>query len=287
MKKTITISILTIFCLALMATCLVACNFSIAGSFQTTNHTVADFDKIDIDVDISNVEIKFDDNAQYGVVCYEPKALKHSVKVENNTLYISSKADIKVVGVTKAPKVTVCLKKANLSSIIVDTDTGSITLERGFTVVDAQLDTDTGSINCSAVISNNLEASTDTGSIKATEIGDSNAVHVTTDTGKILLKDFNCTSVVADNNTGDIELSNVISESLNLTTDTGDVKLTRSDGTQGIVITTDTGDISGTIGKGKNFSTNTDTGNINVPAADGDILVILKTNTGDIDINFF
>lgn len=283
MKKT-TIIIATIFVLTLVATCLAGCGLVYAGDFHITNHTVAEFNSINIDTDITDIEIKVDNNAEYGVVCYETDKIAHIVRVDNNTLYISSKApNLNLIGVTKTPKVTVYLKESQYNNLYIDTDTGKISVAKNISFDMVELSSDTGSIEYNATVTNKIKAETDTGKIKIDGIGNCNSVKLDSDTGAISTSNFVTKSLNIDLDTGKTTISNVKADEVSVSSSTGDVELDRLESLN-ILIITDTGDVRGTVVGPMNFVVTSDTGSTSVPENEVGGLCKISTNTGDVRI---
>ena len=206
------------------------------------------FDKISIDVTVSDINFVLSDTDECKVVCREEENLRHSVSVNDGVLVIKTVDTQKwydhIGIVLGSVKVTVYLPEAEYSSLSVKTDTGDVV--------------------CNVAVSESVKISTDTGDVK--------------------ISDISCETIIAESDTGDISIKNSLAaEELNIETDTGDVLIEKSDAAK-IFIETDTGDVKGTLLTEKIFTTKTSTGDVSVPKSSRGGSCEIKTDTGDIEI---
>jgi DUF4097 and DUF4098 domain-containing protein YvlB len=291
MKRKIALILMSIFCLAMMASCLCACNIVFTQNYTTTNHVVDPYENIDIDVDVAEVIIKKANGEKYGVSCFESDKIYHTVKVENGTLKIYSanpSVSIINIGWVKSPSVTVYVPEQFNGNLTISTDTGAVVIEKGLTFGNIGIDADTGAIKCSANAQGVVDIDADTGAIHLENMNQVVAINIDCSTSAIKLDNINCSNLSVNTDTGLVELNDVIAKMLNIDTDTGSVKLNRSNGSDSIVINTDTGSVTGTIlTSGRYFEVETDTGSVSVPESTyGGALVKITTNTGSINIKY-
>ena len=168
-------------------------------------------------------------------------------------------------------------EEADLSEIMLETDTGDIVLN-DWKTKQVRLSSDTGDITIVNLISETLE--------------------VDSDTGDIHMEQIEAESLVAYSDTGDVKLIDGKAQNMNMETDTGDIRLS---GIDPVVLKaeTDTGDVACEIhGKQNEYSMTlkSDTGDIKVDSAkqgkryetfgSGNRKIEIKTDTGDIRVDF-
>jgi len=227
-------------------------DFSTLGTeeFETNTYTVSEtFDKISVDVNISDVNFVSVEDEPCSVVCKETEKLRYSVSVKNDTLVIrmiDKRKWYDHIGIHLGSyNMTVYLPETEYESIIAHTNTGDVKIESITAVNDIQVETDTGDIK---------------------------------------LTDISCTKLETETDTGDISLKRVIAEGdFDITSDTGDVKFSDSDAEE-INVETDTGDVTGTLCSEKIFQTDSDTGHIRVPDSVTGGRCKVTTDTGDIEL---
>lgn len=257
-------------------------------NFETNTYELKEsFDKISIDVEISDITFVPSDNKKCKVVCYEKENLKHTVEVENETLKIATVDTQKWydhIGVFfNNMTLTVYLPEKEYSSLMIDTATGDVEVPESFEFESVSVDSSTGDINCYAT-ADSIDVDTTTGSIQLSDLKCKN-VKANTTTGEIQLSDVECESVIAGSTTGKISFSEVLAdEKLSADSNTGDVTFDNSDA-ESITVNTSTGDVTGTLLSEKNFRCETSTGDIDVPETTSGGICRIATSTGDINIS--
>ncbi len=258
--------------------------------YETNTYEVSgDFDKISIDVDITDIVFEKSDDERCKVVCYEEEKVKHSVRCTNGTLIIDMTDDRKwydYIGISFAsPKMTVYLPQSEYTSLLIDTDTGNIDIPESFAFNKLEIETDTGSVDCMADVSDIIKIESDTGDIGISSVESGCDIDIKTDTGSIKLTDVSCTDFTAESDTGDISIVNTVAgNSICVESDTGNVKLKNSDAEE-LLIETDTGDITGTLLSEKDFIAKSHTGDVNVPKTQTGGKCKITTDTGNIKID--
>ena len=270
-----------------------------------THENLASYESMDLDIEIADVE--FINSDSFKVVCVETEKLTHEVKVENNTLKINYKDDLKwyekIFGFRyQDTKVEIYLPYGEYNNLKIKAATGDITIpaEYSFNKIDMTVSTGDAKIKASAkemsfnsstgdiTLENskyeNLTVVGTTGTVNLNKIEVENNLKIETSTGEIKLNDVKAKGLKAETSTGDILVyETVIDGDMNLITSTGDVTFRASDA-KSIKVETSTGDVTGSLLTGKAFTTKTSTGDINVPSNSGTDTCDIRTSTGDIEI---
>lgn len=258
--------------------------------YETNTYEVnGDFDKISIDVNITDIVFAQSDDESCQVVCFEAEKVKHSVRCTNGTLTIGVTDNRKwydYFGISFAsPKMTIYLPKSEYASLLIDTDTSDINIPKSFSFNELEIESDTGNVDCMANVSDSIEIESDTGDIGISSVSSKCDIDIKTDTGSIKLTDVNCTNFSAESDTGNISLVNVIAEDgIYVESDTGNVKLKNSDASK-LSIETDTGDVTGTLLSEKIFIAKSSTGRVKVPDTESGGKCEIRTATGNIKID--
>lgn len=258
--------------------------------YETNTYEVnGDFDKISIDVNITNIVFAQSDDESCQVVCFEAEKVKHSVRCTNGTLKIGVTDTRKWYdhfGISFAsPKMTIYLPKSEYASLLIDTNTSDIDIPKSFSFNELEIETNTGNVDCIANISNSIKIESDTGDIGISSVSSKCDIDIKTDTGSIKLTDVNCTNFSAESDTGNISLVNVIAEDgIYVESDTGNVKLKNSDASK-LSIETDTGNVTGTLLSEKIFIAKSSTGRVKVPDTESGGKCEIRTATGNIKID--
>lgn len=258
--------------------------------YETNTYEVnGDFDKISIDVNITDIVFAQSDDESCQVVCFEAEKVKHSVRCTNGTLTIGVTDNRKWYdhfGISfSSPKMTIYLPKSEYASLLIDTDTSDIDIPKSFSFNELEIESDTGNVDCMANVSDSIEIESDTGDIGISSVSSKCDIDIKTDTGSIKLTDVNCTNFSAESDTGNISLVNVIAEdAIYVESDTGNVKLKNSDASK-LSIETDTGDVTGTLLSEKIFIAKSSTGRVKVPDTESGGKCEIRTATGNIKID--
>ena len=248
MKKSI-MWIVTISFLLLVAGIVL---YSLARSCELETHEYdikENFKDIKITTDTADIQFILSEKPNSFIVCEEEKNVKHSVIVKENTLRIEvddNKKWYEDLGINLCtPKITVYLGKSEWSNILLETDTGNISLDNIIATGKLATETYTGNVN--------LEAC------------DASEVFIKTDTGNILLDDV------------------ITAGKLAIETDTGNVKFEACDASE-VIIETDTGNVMGSFLTDKVVFAESDTGKIDIPKVIADEKCEIITDTGNIKI---
>ncbi len=275
----------------------------------TTTHEIEEtFDKIDIDVSISDVEFVVSADEKQKVVCEETEEVMHDVKVEDHTL--------KVKYEDKRPwyetwfnwsftkrSVTVYLSSLVYDDVTVHTDTGVIDSDISLETSTLRCDTSTGRITLANIKSEKMSVTASTGDISVST-SKMETLNVKTSTGRITLREDEASKdITLKSSTGDIKAESVKGESLDsqcstgnvnfkdviinkhmgIKTSTGNIRLEDCDA-ETLTLKSDTGSIKGNLLTSKDFYANSDLGKVTVPHSTTGGRCEIETDTGDINI---
>lgn len=279
-----------------------------ATKFETNTYEISEeFKNISIDTDTADIVFALSDDDKTKVICYEEQKMKHSVKVEEETLNIeivNTKKWYDYIGIHfGTPKITVYLADTEYASLLIKESTGDVELPKDFEFQSIDIEVSTGDVSCLApssksvnitastgdirvegITAGSLNLCTSTGKITCNSVICDENVNIAVSTGKTELIDVSCKSLNSAGSTGSILLKNVIaSDAFSITRDTGDVKFDGCDAAE-LFIETDTGSVSGTLLSDKIFMTESDTGSIDVPKTSTGGKCEIKTDTGNIRI---
>ena len=255
----------------------------------TTYELQGDFDKISIDVDITKIEFEPSKDDTCSIACFEMENSRHSATVKDGTLVINTADTCKwydYIGIFsfKTPKLTLFLPQKEYQALLIETDTGDITIPGDFTFQSIEIEGDTADINIYASVPDTLNLELSTGDIT---IGSARAgsIELNTSTGDVTLKNGNVKGLIVNTDTGDVMLSSAIVEKgVDINTSTGDVTFDGCDAPD-ITVNTDTGDVTGTLLSEKIFSAESDTGRISLPNTTTGGICEINTDTGDIKLD--
>ena len=232
---------------------------------EVTHDLNEDFDKINIDVDTSKVEIVISEEKK--VVCRETEDLKHTMEVSNGTLTIKQEdtrkwyARIGWFGAWKS-SVTIYMPAKNFEQLSLQGATGDVTIKGAYNFNNVYIKISTGNVNLS------------------TNMGE--AV-ITVSTGKINLTDFNANKLGLSASTGDIYLKNVkVNDTLVIKTDTGDHTLENVNVTNEIIEMADTGKLRLSNVTTKDIHLETSTGKKILTSVVVTGKMVVKASTGDV-----
>ncbi len=314
MKKVFIIiaAVLTVLGLAVFAGALAVSGFKFPlfgiEEYETNTYTAdEEFSNIEIDSKTANITFEKSQDGKFSVICTEREKLRHSVRVENETLKITEVDEREwfeyVSLFSKQQTMTVYLPSESYEKLTVNGSTGDITVPGGFAFESADLTESTGDAVFGAAVSGALNIKTSTGDIdlKYVEIGSialsvstgkinvqkvncKEELYVHVGTGKAKLTDVACKSLRSDGGTGDITLKDVIaSDSFDIERGTGDVEFEGCDAAE-ITVKTSTGDVTGTLYTDKIFIAKSSTGKVSVPDTTTGGRCEVTTSTGRIEL---
>ncbi len=256
---------------------------------KNTYEASCEFDRISIHVDTTKIELLPADDQRCSIVCYESEKEKHTVSMQNGTLEIEvtdTRKWYEHIGISfGGPKMTVYLPQKQYASLLIETDTGDISIPKDFSFESIEIDGDTSDVDCFASVSGKMEIEVSTGRINIEGIT-AGQLDLTTSTGNIQSNSVTIKNdIELETDTGEILLKKTVaSGKLSVESSTGDVRFEDSDAAT-IAVETDTGDVTGTLLSEKIFMTETSTGKIRVPKTTSGGKCEIKTSTGDIKMD--
>ena len=237
--------------------------------YQTNQYEIEqNYKNISINTKTADVVFLPSQDGKSTVVCYEQVKLKHSVKVENDTLFIEfedSRKWYEYIGIDfKQPKITVSIPQGEYGELTVKNTTGKVNIGNEFKFESIDVLVSTGKVSLGASALEFVK-------IKAT-------------TGDIDINGISSNKLDISLSTGDVSMKNVIvNGKLTIKASTGDVSFTDCDANE-IYITTSTGSVKGSLLSEKVFIVETDTGRKDVPKTTTGGRCEITTSTGDIKI---
>lgn len=276
--------------------------------FETNTYDVSQkFSNISMNTSVADIMFVLSENGKCKVECYEDEKAKHSVTVNDDTLYINVNEDkdwFDFININfQSPKITVYLPKSEYNMLSIDETTGDINISKDFKFKSVDVLLTTGNVNCLASASEMIKINATTGNIDVEDtsaarfdlsvttgnIDVSNVVckgdiEVNVTTGEADLTNVKCKNLVSDGSIGDMNLNSVIaSQKLSVKRSTGEINFNGSDANE-IFAQTSVGDIEGTLLTDKIFMAESDIGEVDVPKTTSGGRCEINTNTGDIDI---
>lgn len=273
MKKVLIIIavIFVVIGIALLVGALIATGFDLSkiGSVKLTENTYTaegDFDRIEIDVNETDIDFKLSEDGKLSVVCSERENERHTVKIENGTLKIgvddTREWYEKIFSLFKSPKMTVYLTADHYESLVIDGSTGDVTIPEKLSFGDVNIKISTGKIYSESSADGNYK--------------------IKSSTGDITLKGVMAKDIDVEVSTGDVTFIDTVSSgSLNVKASTGDIRFENSDA-HDVKVKTSTGDVTGNFRTDKVFATKTSTGSVVVPDTHTGGKCEITTSTGDI-----
>ena len=212
---------------------------------------VGDYNKIEINVNTTNIKILPSEDEKTKLVCHEKKRRKHQLLLENMILKVKS---------TEKKWLSFGFKYAELTLYIPIKKYENIN-----------------------IINN-------TGSVEMFNIFEAGELLIKTNTGSVTLDTVNCDELVSKGGTGCVSLNKLISKNnIDIKRNTGNVKLKKCDG-KNIYIKTNTGRVEVNLLTSKLFITKSNTGKLKTDTMKMENTNLsgkceIKTNTGNIILN--
>ena len=277
--------------------------------YETNEYAIdTAYENISVVTDTADVTLVLSQDTKSSVVCYEEKALKHTVSVENDTLFInleSTKQWYEYIGINfDTPQITLCIPQKSYGTLSIQTSTGDVRVadQLAFESVDitgstgdvtsrasvsglTKIAMSTGDIDISNAKLGALELSLSTGDMELSNVICEADAFLNVTTGDVEVSDFQCGSFFSSGSTGDIVLKNTIAAgSMSIQRTTGDIRFEQSDAAE-LYVKSGTGDVTGSLLSKKRFATESNTGDIAVSNSELGGHCEIVTNTGDIRIN--
>lgn len=280
--------------------------------YDRTESVTYDFDenfnRVSIDSDTEDIMFLESESDKCKVICDETEKEKFTVTVTDDCLSIQKYNGGKWYdNITLFSfgnrSVKVYLPKTNYNSLVINEDTGNISVPKDFIFRDVDITVSTGNVDCGASSSGRisiktstgniylkklsakkLDLSTSTGYVALTSVDCSGEIGLSVTTGSADFNSVTCNTLNSTGDTGRIFLSDsVVKGKITIERSTGNIKFEHSDAGE-LEITTDTGDVTGTLLTGKVFIARSDTGRIDVPETVAGGKCKITTDTGDISL---
>ena len=298
---------------ALCAGVLAINHWGLRGLFTTELETRAvefreEIHSIAVTADTEQLRLLPSNDGSCRVLFEEGERQRHTARVEDGTLRITASDTrrwYEKIGVfIGMPTITVYLPAGEYRELLVEEDTGDVSIPADFSFAEIRVSCSTGDVDCRASASGQIVIGTDTGDIRlegvsagAMDLGTHTGtvelseaecrgdLGLTVTTGKARLRQVSCKSLFSGGDTGDLRMEDLIArERIEVRRSTGDVQMERCDAGE-LLITTDTGDVTGSLLTEKVFLAQSDTGRIEVPETVSGGTCKIVTETGDISIS--
>ena len=238
----------------------------------------------------SRVEIYPITGDEWRVECEESETLYHTVEVVDGVLTIKQVGDeqkwyeyISIFNGFQGPGVIVYLPVGVYNSLNIQTVSGSIKVEEGFTFEGANLKSTSSSIYCASHIAGDLHVKNTSGSITVIGGVDGNLM-VAGVSGGIEIKNATPTSVTIKNTSGGIDLINVVcSGSCKIENGSSSIELKNCDAAS-FDLKTVSGGIRASILSGKTYDCHSTSGGVHVPENTEGGTFKAKTTSGGIRV---
>ena len=252
--------------------------FQVSGSFSS------------VEIESQTGNIRFHDAGKNParVVWSGSSTTKLSVRNQIGTLKVKEQYRLpwifRIGIVSGKSEIDVYLPRQDYKRLTAESDTGNISVPAGLSFSEADIDTDTGTVEFQADVQKTLKIDTDTGRISCSGSKPEN-LNLESDTGAVNVSAISVSKDIrVKTDTGRITLTNVTTrDKMKLESDTGSISLERCDAAE-LDIETDTGSISGTLLSEKIFNAKSGTGRVDVPESAFGGECKIKTDTGSITI---
>lgn len=244
-----------------------------------------DFNKIECDLDITDLSIYLSNDGVNRAVCLEKENITFDIKVEDQKLKIVEDNQSKwwEFSYYSHTDIMLFLTKETYESLSIDTDTGDIDVSDAFTFENVNINGSTGevifggkveeklTINLSTgeaslfkVQTKDLEIKITTGKISILESLISNNANLSYSTGNVYIKDSEVNGdFTVIGKTGDIFVENMNSKNVNIKLSTGECELIDFIASGDMKVESSTGSIKLDGCDAANLEIKTSTGNIN------------------------
>ncbi len=303
-------SLLLFFLSVALMLALSGCSTEISsGTIVTKTHEISEsFTAISVECSECNISLLPSSDSRVTVVCKEREKYPHRVSVENGCLTVeepdrTALGDVlSLIGSHTEIKVYLPAEVVTGCRLSLESASGDIVLDKGFTFAEGDIDAASGSVTCSASFTGSLSvdnASGDvvlqgnsygdididnaSGGILLEELADVGSIELECASGNINLNKVRCKSLEAEAASGKLTLEDVIArEEIMGETVSGSITLRRCDAGE-FDLESASGNIEGSVLRPMRFVTECLSGTAKVPDTDGD-LCKLTTYSGNIHI---
>lgn len=256
-----------------------------------------------LDTNTADVKILPAEDGVCRVVCHERENQKHSVTVEDGTLFVRVVDERKWyehLGEFGQATLTLYLPSTEYASLKVKESTGDIDLAAAFTFGEMDIYVSTGNVTSRAsavghvkirtstghvlfenASAHSLEISVSTGSVTLSSVRTEEYVYLRASTGDVMIDDLTCESLVSEADTGDIEINGAnVTARLFVERSTGRVSVENASAGE-MSLTASTGNVSLQSCKAETLAVTTSTGDVTLFDSDADAITI-EASTGDV-----
>ncbi|MBQ8732590.1 MAG: DUF4097 family beta strand repeat protein [Oscillospiraceae bacterium] len=254
---------------------MVGFNLSKLGTmtFDTVSHPVeGEVERITVRDVESTVLLTPSEDDQCRVVTQDNQEIYHTVTLEEGHLTVTRidrRAWYQKLNFwwNQSLAVEVQLPRRVYGALLLESVSGAIRVEEGFSFSEVTLTTVSGDIAFTGAVSGELQGSTTSGNLTLRS-GSCEALSLFTVSGNTDLADVRAKSLSAEGTSGNLTLERVtVEETATLETVSGEIVLEESD-SGSLELTTVSGNVTGTLLTGKTFRTETVSGRITVPEND-------------------
>ena len=246
------------------------------------------FNSICVDDSSSDIIIKHSADKQCKIVFNENNKLRHTAKVENGTLNITTEDERNWRNFIfnfnfHKQNVEIYLPEKEYAELNVQLTSGEIKVDNDFYFKKTLCKCSSGDIEFRADASDiSAECSSGDITISGTK---ADTVKAFCTSGDVTGENISCKDIDTGCTSGDIELKNVVaSGNFSAETTSGDIELKGCDGTR-VELEASSGDIEGSLLTGKRFRADSGSGDIDVPDSGvTDSECCAKTSSGDIEL---
>ena len=196
----------------------------------------------------ADIRIKKSDDDRFHFDFDVPKNSKREVTVDGGTLtldFSDSKKWSEHIFNVKSPKITIAVPAKQYELLKINSSTGDITLESGFSF---------------------------------------DSVDIWVSTSDVEIKSLKATDVTLRSSTGDIKIDGLEADTVELKGSTSDVKLSRLTVAKNFAVETSTGDVWCSFTHDVNVNAKTSTGRVKTDSTDTGVPCRIRTSTGDVTV---
>ena len=246
-KKIIYALLIAVFTVAMIISLSACTDNYYSHRYTNAEYSVSEIcDSVEIQTKTYDIDFIASDEENVRVLCSETKGLTHSVETEDGKLVIKTldtrRWYQKIIDFP-GKKITVFLPYGAYKSLIINNNTGKVSIPSDFSFENINISLSTGDVTNCASASESLVICTNTGSVNISNVhaGD---INVSVSTGEIVLENITCNSLNSIGSTGKASVKSILaSQNISVTRSTGDIDINNCEA-KNIYLTTDTGDIS-------------------------------------------
>lgn len=260
--------------IVLMTVSLVSCGFDFKSldskDYVTNTHEITEsFSGISIVSDNADITIVPTDSENASVVAFDRKKMTHEVSVKNGDLTIEIDDERKWYDHVNlfsfsTPAITVYLPLSEYGALSIDTDTGDVTIEKGFTFGGIDIKLSTGDVRCHS--------------------SSSDFIKIDADTSDVFVSDISAKDVSISISTGDVDLNRCTFASINSRTSTGDQSASALSIENDFTVEVSTGDTNIEDVDCKSFTSIGSTGEISLKNVTATETLSIERRSGDVDL---